>query len=87
IVKLEYRILEVAEKDNQDCNYCLLDFHSGYSLILNVATHQLATFKDNGDYVYIAYICGNRKEELENDILPHCELCGRLKRNRKDIFT
>ncbi|CAJ0765702.1 7106_t:CDS:2 [Entrophospora sp. SA101] len=61
-------------------SYKRINFCSGSGLNLNVATHQLATFKDNGDYVDIAYICGNCKEELENDILPYCELCGRLKR-------
>ncbi|CAI2180378.1 7912_t:CDS:2 [Funneliformis geosporum] len=56
------------------------------SLVFNVATYQIATFKDNGDYADIAHICNNCKKDLESGILPYCELCGRLKRNRKACF-
>ena len=61
-------------------------FHSRNSFVFNAATHQVAAFKDNGDYADIAYICANCKKELESDILPYCELYGRLKRNRKGCF-
>ena len=86
---MEYRILEVAEGDKQDCNYCSFsfrDFRFKDNLTLNIATHQVAAFKDNDDYADIAYICADCKEDFENDILPYCELCGRLKRNRKGCF-
>ena len=88
-MKLEYRILEVAEGDKQDCNYCSLsfrDFRFKDSLTFNIATHQVAAFKDNDDYADIAYICADCKKDFENDTLPYCELCGRLKRNRKGCF-
>ena len=88
-MKLEYRILKVAEGDKQDCNYCSLsfrDFRFKDSLTFNVATHQVAAFKDNNDYADIAYICADCKKDFENDVLPYCELCGRLKRNRKGCF-
>ena len=41
-MKLEYRILEVAEGDKQDCNYCLLDFQAEIGFNLNTATHEIA---------------------------------------------
>lgn len=88
-MKLEYRILEAAEGDKQDCNYCSLsfqDFRFKDSLTFNIATHQVAAFKDNDDYADIAYICADCKKDFDNDTLPYCELCGRLKRNRKGCF-
>ena len=88
-MKLEYRILEVAKRDKQDCNYCSLsfrDFCFKDSLTLNVATHQLAAFKNNDDYADIAYICADCKKDFENNILPYCELCGRLQRNRQGCY-
>src|SRR5437764_15312529 len=85
-MKLEYRILEVAEGDKQDCNYCLLDFRVEIGFNLNIATHEIVAHNKEGDGVDIAYICATCKEDLENNILPYCELCGRLKRNRRGCF-
>ena len=85
-MKLKYRTLE---GDKQDCNYCSLsfrDFRFKDSLTFNIATHQVAAFKDNDDYADIAYICADCKKDFDNDTLPYCELCGRLKRNRKGCF-
>ncbi|CAG8563486.1 4216_t:CDS:1 [Ambispora leptoticha] len=87
-MKLEYRILEIAG-DKQDCNYYLFsfqDFCFKNNLTLNIATHQVAVFKDNDDYADIAYICADCKKDFENDILSYYELYGRLKRNRKGSF-
>ena len=55
-MKLEYRILEVAEGDKQDCNYCSFsfrDFRFKDNLTLNIAIHQVAAFKDNDNYADI----------------------------------
>ncbi|CAG8520084.1 3140_t:CDS:2, partial [Ambispora gerdemannii] len=85
----EQKILEVAEGDKQDCNYCSFsfrDFRFKDNLTLNIATHQVAAFKNNNDYADIAYICADCKKDFENDTLPYCELCDRLKRNRKGCF-
>ena len=92
-MKLKYRILEVAKGDKQDCNYCSLsfrDFRFKDNLTFNIATHQVAAFKDydddDDDDADIAYICADCKKDLESNILPYCELCGRLQRNRKGCF-
>ncbi len=85
-MKLEYRILEVAEGDKQDCNYCLLDFQAKIGFNLNTATHEIAANNKEGDCVDIAFICTTCKRDLENGALPYCELCGRLKRNRRGCF-
>ena len=82
-MKLEYRVLEVAEGDKQDCNYCLLDFQAEVGFNLNIATHEIAANNREGDCVDISYICSTCKEDLENNILPYCEKCGRLMRNRR----
>ena len=75
-MKLEYRVLEIAEGDKQDCNYCSLDFLAEIGFNLNIATHEIAANNKEGDCVDIAYICATCKEGLENNILPYCEKCG-----------
>ena len=85
-MKLEYRVLEIAEGDKQDCNYCSLDFRAEIGFNLNIATHEIAANNKEGDCVDIAYICATCKEGLENNILPYCEKCGRLMRNRRGCF-
>ena len=93
-MKLEYRILEVAEGDKQDCNYCSLsfrDFRFKDNLTFNIATHQVAAFKDyddddDDDDADIAYICADCKKDFENNNLSYCELCGRLQRNRRGCY-
>lgn len=85
-MKLEYRVLEVAEGDKQDCNYCSLDFWSKNDLKFATATHEMmALDKKTGDCVDIAYICAECKKDFDNAVLPYCELCGRLKRNRNNV--
>jgi hypothetical protein len=37
-------------------------------------------------YSDIVFICGECKKDYNNNILPWCEKCGRLKRNRNRCF-
>ena len=37
-------------------------------------------------YADIVFICGECKKDYDNNTLPCCEKCGRLKRNRNRCF-
>jgi hypothetical protein len=88
-MKLDYRIVELAEGDEKKCNYCFLNFEDPTNLNFNTspATHQMVALdKETGDYVDIVFICDDCKKDFDNNILPWCEKCGRLKRNRRRCF-
>ena len=84
-MKLEHRILEVAKGGKESCDYCLLDFRAD-SFTFTLATREIATHNKEGDCIDISFICANCKKDLENEILPHCEECGRLKKHREACF-
>src|SRR6185312_449213 len=84
-MKLEYRILEVAEESGESCDYCLLDFRAS-SFTFTPATHEIVAHNEEGDCVDIAFMCADCKKDLENEIIPYCEECGRLKKHREACF-
>ena len=79
-MKLEYRIIEVTKGSRWSCNFCSYD--KGKS---STATHEMVARKPNG-YADVAYICKDCKKDFDNNILPWCEKCGRVKRNRISCF-
>ena len=84
-MRLEYRVLEVAKGSRETCDHCLLDFHAS-SFTFIPATHEIVAHDKKGDCVDISFICANCKKDLENEILPYCEECGRLKKHREACF-
>jgi hypothetical protein len=83
-MRLEYRVLEIAKGDEQECNFCFLDFDdpTNFSLDTAPATHQMIGRNTPDGYADIVFICGECKKDYDNNTLPCCEKCGRLKRNR-----
>src|SRR6266511_662974 len=83
-MRLEYRILEIAQGDEQECNFCFLDFDDPTLLNFDTApaAHQMVARNTLDGYADIVFICGECKKDYDNNTLPSCEKCGRLKRNR-----
>ena len=87
-MRLEYRILEIAQGNEQECNFCFLDFDDPTLLNFDTApaTHQMVARNTPDGYSDIVFICGECKNDYDNNTLPWCEKCGRLKRNRNRCF-
>ena len=87
-MRLEYRILEIAQGNEQECNFCFLDFDDPTLLNFDIApaTHQMVAHNTPDGYSDIVFICGECKKDYNNNTLPWCEKCGRLKRNRNRCF-
>jgi hypothetical protein len=85
-MKLEYRVLEL-EKDSirEDCNYCVLNLRAE-NLTFITATYEMVAYDDDENCADISVICDNCKKDLEDGVLPYCEECGRLKRQREYCF-
>ena len=81
-MKLEYRVIEISKSDKYKwgCDFCSYDKEK-----VSNATHEMVARKSNG-YVDFAYICSDCKKDFENNALPWCEKCGRIKRNRISCF-
>jgi len=80
--KLEYRILEKTKESVPYCNYCVISD----DVRLDNAIHELVAYNESGNCADISSICADCKKDFENDSLPYCEECGRLKRNREGCF-
>src|SRR6185295_11923061 len=87
-MRLEYRILEIAQGDEQECNFCFLDFDDSTNFNFDTApaTHQMTARNTPDGYSDIVFICDECKKDYDNNTLPCCEKCGRLKRNRNRCF-
>src|SRR6185312_7074489 len=89
-MKLEYRVLEISKDDEQECNFCFLDFDdldpTNFSLDTAPATHQMVGRNTPDGYADIVFICEDCKKDYDNNTLPRCEKCDRLKRNRSRCF-
>ena len=87
-MRLEYRVLELAKEDKKECNYCFLDYNDPTHLHFDTApaTHEMVALEENGGYADIVFICKDCKRDYDNDTLPWCEECGRLKRNRNRCY-
>jgi hypothetical protein len=87
-MRLEYRVLELAKEDKKECNYCFLDYNNPTLLHFDTApaTHEMVASEENGGYADIVFICKDCKRDYDNDTLPWCEECGRLKRNRNRCY-
>jgi len=81
-MKLEYRVIEISKSDKYKwgCDFCSYDKGK-----VSTATHEIVARKSNG-YADVAYICSDCKRDFENNALPWCEKCGRVKRNRISCF-
>jgi len=87
-MKLEYRVLEIVKGDEQECNFCFLDFNdpTNFNFDTAPATHQMTARNSPDGYSDIVFICDECKKDYDNNTLPCCEKCGRLKRNRNRCF-
>ena len=56
--------------------------------VLDNATHELVAYHEDGSTadINIGSICTDCKKDFENNNLSHCELCGRLQRNRMGCY-
>ncbi|CAJ0911210.1 21649_t:CDS:2 [Entrophospora sp. SA101] len=63
-MRLEYRILEIAQGNEQECNFCFLDFDDPTLLNFDtaLATHQMAHNTPDG-YSDIVFICSECKKD------------------------
>ena len=80
--RLEYKILEKTKESVPYCNYCAISDNAK----LDNATYELVAYNESGNCADISSICIDCKKDFENDALPYCEECGRLKRNREGCF-
>ncbi|CAI2190880.1 13127_t:CDS:2, partial [Funneliformis geosporum] len=70
-MRLEYRVLEIAKNNEQECNFFFLDFNNptNFSLDTTPATYQIVGHNTPDDYANIVLF-----------------VCDRLKRNRNRCF-
>src|SRR6185369_5703734 len=82
-MRLEYRVLEIAKGDVQECNFCFLDFDdpTNFSLDTAPATHQMIGHNTPDGYADIVFICKDCKKDYDNNTLPQCEKCDRLNKS------
>src|SRR6185369_10190409 len=87
-MKLEYRVLELAKGNEQECHYCFVDYDDPTNLNFDTtpATHQMIAHTETEQYFDIAFICKDCKVEYDNGTLPRCEKCDRLKRNKSRCY-
>src|SRR3954468_17649555 len=87
-MRLEYRVLEIVKGDEQECNFCFLDFDDSTNFNFDTApaTHQMTARNSPDGYSDIVFICDECKKDYDNNTLPCCEKCGRLKGNRNRCF-
>ena len=78
----------MAKGDEQECNFCLLDFDGPTLLNFDTApaTHQMVARNTPDGYSDIVFICKEYEKDYDDDALLWCEECGRLKRNRNRCF-
>ena len=82
-MKLEYKVLKLEKNSiKEGCNYCVLDF-GVENLTFTTATHEMVAYDNDGDCADISVICDTCKNDLEGGVLPYCDECGRLKRQRE----
>ena len=81
-------MLEIAKDDEQECNFCFLDYDDPTLLNFDTASaaHQMVARHTIDGYSDIVFICNECKKDYDNNILPWCEKCDRLKRNRNRCF-
>ena len=64
----------------------MCNFYFDDPILLNFdttsATHQMVACNTPDDYFDIVFICDECKKDYDNNTLPWCEKCDRLKRNR-----
>ena len=87
-MKLEYRTLELAKGDEQECHYCFVDYDNPTNLNFDTApaTHQMIAHTETEQYFDISFICKDCKAEYDSGVLPRCEKCDRLKRNKSRCY-
>ena len=66
-MKLEYRVLAIAKDDEQECNFCLLDYDDPTLLSFDTAsaTHQMVAHNTPDGYSDIVFICGECKNNYD----------------------
>jgi len=72
-MKLEYRVLEIVKGDEQECNFCFLDFNdpTNFNFDTAPATHQMTARNSPDGYSDIVFICDECKKKTMIIILPH----------------
>ena len=75
-MRLEYRILEIAQGDKKECNFCFLDFDDPTLLNFDTApaTHQMVARNTPDGYSDIVFICSECKKDYNNNTLPWCDV-------------
>jgi len=83
-MKLEYRVLELVNGGEQECSYCFIDYSDQTNLDFSTApaAYQMVAHTKSEQYFDISFICKNCKLEYNNNVLPRCEKCDRLMRNK-----
>ena len=83
-MKLEYRVLELVNGDEQECSYCFIDYSDQTNLDFSTApaAYQMVAHTKSEQYFDISFICKDCKLEYDNNVLPRCEKCDRLMRNK-----
>ena len=83
-MKLECRVLELANGDEQECSYCFIDYSDQTNLDFSTApaAYQMVAHTKSEQYFDISFICKDCKLEYDNNVLPRCEKCDRLMRNK-----
>jgi len=83
-MKLEYRVLELVNGNEQECSYCFIDYSDQTNLDFSTApaAYQMVAHTKSEQYFDISFICKDCKLEYDNNVLPRCEKCDRLMRNK-----
>ena len=84
-MRLEYRVLELAKGNENDCSYCFIDYDNQTNLDFSTAsaTHQMVAHTETEQYFDISFICKDCKAEYDSNAIPRCEKCDKLQRNKK----
>ena len=83
-MKLGYRVLELVNGNEQECSYCFIDYSDQTNLDFSTApaAYQMVAHTKSEQYFDISFICKDCKLEYSNNVLPRCEKCDRLMRNK-----
>ncbi|CAJ0899680.1 11697_t:CDS:2, partial [Entrophospora sp. SA101] len=68
-MRLEYRILEIAQGNEQECNFCFLDFDDPTLLNFDTApvTHQMMANNTPDGYSDIIFICSECQRNIRKN--------------------
>jgi len=81
-IRLEYQVNELNKEDKWHCNFYSFERKRSLTTIYKIVFYNIS----NNNYNDIIYICVECKKAFNDNILPYCNNCDRIIRNRINYF-